>query len=59
MLENGALFLGATFGILQSESLEPLPTLLRGVIASRRPEIPVERRVMTANVYHADERSWN
>lgn len=58
MLENGALFLGATFGILQSESLEPLPTL-RGVFTSRRPEIPVESRVMTANVYHADERSWN
>jgi|SRR6187402_76486 len=49
MLESGALFLGATFETLQSESLGPFLTL-RGVFASGRPEIPVERRVMTANV---------
>jgi hypothetical protein len=49
MLESGALFLGATFGTLQSESLEPL-LALRDVFTSRRAEIPVERRVMTVNV---------
>ena len=49
MLESGALFLGATFGTLQSQSLEPL-LILRDVFISRRAEIPVERRVMTVNV---------
>jgi hypothetical protein len=34
MLESGALFLGATFGTLQSESLGPL-LALRGVFASK------------------------
>ena len=49
MLESGALFLGAMFLTLQSNSPEPLLTL-RGVFTPRRPEITVERRVMAANV---------
>jgi hypothetical protein len=40
MLESGALFLGATFGTLQSDSPEPLLTL-RGVFTELvSPKIP-------------------
>ncbi len=40
MLESGALFLGATFGTLQSDSLEPLLTL-RGVFTElESPKFP-------------------
>ena len=58
MLESRALFLAVTFGTLHSDSLNAARTPER-LHRARKPEIPVERRVMIANIQHADERSRN
>jgi hypothetical protein len=58
MLESGALFLGATVLTLQAVRLSRF-SHTGASSQSSKPEIPVERKVMTANVQHADERSWN
>jgi len=58
MLESRALFLGVTFGTLHSDSLNRF-SHSGASSQSSKPKIPVERRVMIANIQHADERSRN